>query len=362
MIIRTHNDEFYPLMFSPVLKEMIWGGTLLSEKFGRVAASSFLGESWDISCHENGESHVINGAFKGNALKKLVARYPLEILGTNFESYNDFPLLIKLIHSNDDLSVQVHPDDDYARKHENQLFGKTEMWYILDAEPDAELVYGFSHDVDKERFVTCLQHNNFDRCFNKIKVKSGDSIYIPAGTIHAIGKGIVLCEIQQNSDLTYRVFDWNRLDKDGKPRKLHIEQALDVVNFNLDMKKGLLSGLTMDILGGQKTFLVIGKYFSIEKLTIKSLIHESTQLKSFHTLTVVKGEGELIAREVSTHVKIGDSILIPAILDKYQIQGNCEVIKSYVTTDPHCCVEQIISYGFSNTQITEALGGLDFNI
>lgn len=228
----------YSIKFEPVFKEKVWGGNKLAKYLSKdVSMDVKVGESWEIACHREGTSKIRNGEYKGLTLEELIKHYGDIVFGKSIEKITDrFPLLIKFIDANDKLSVQVHPDDEYAMKFEDD-FGKTEMWYIVDAEPGAKLVYGLKKGITKEDFIKAIENNDFDEILREIEVKKGDVVFIPAGTIHAIGKGILIAEIQQSSDITYRVYDWNRVGLDGKPRELHIEKALDVINFDEYIEK-----------------------------------------------------------------------------------------------------------------------------
>jgi mannose-6-phosphate isomerase len=358
MITELVGNAFYPLMFEPILKEMVWGGTLLSKKFGRCAKYDKIGESWDVSCHKNGESIVANGELYGFPLRDIIKKYQREILGTSFDSTVEFPILLKLIHANDALSVQVHPPDSYAQSHEGEPFGKTEMWYILEAGADAELVYGLKKGTDKASFCKYMEQNKLDECLNRLKVRSGDAVFIPAGLVHAIGKDILLCEIQQSSDLTYRVYDWNRTGIDGNPRKLHIDQALDVIDFNLIHPVSPIPGLNIVEPGCVRTFLVCCKYFAVEKIDINTYVTENTDGERFHTLTAIRGLGEITFESGSLSFKAGDSLLIPAALGKYEIRGECGVIKAYVPESVEHTISLLMSEGFTTQQIINSVMGL----
>lgn len=354
----VENVTFYPMMFDPILKEMVWGGTLLSKKYGRSDKSDKIGESWDVSCHKNGESIVANGALRGYSLKNILQKYPREILGTSYNSSHGFPLLLKLIHANDVLSVQVHPPDSYAQSHEGEPFGKTEMWYILEAEANAELVYGLKQGTDKNLFCKHMEDNKLGECLNRLSVKAGDAIFIPAGLVHAIGKDILLCEIQQNSDLTYRVYDWNRTGLDGKPRKLHIEQALDVIDFNMIYPVSPIQGLRVEEPGCIRTFLVGCEHFAVEKIDVYTHVNDNTNGEGFHTLTVVSGSGEIIFKSGSLSFKAGDSLLIPAVIGRYEIRGKCCAIKAFVPKSVEHMTSSISDRGFSIRQIMTSIAGL----
>lgn len=358
MMAELVENTMYPLMFEPVLIEMVWGGTLLNQKYGRCAESDKIGESWDISCHQKGESIVANGALRGYSLNDVIKKFPREIFGTSLGDSYEFPLLLKLIHAKDVLSVQVHPPDLYAQLHEGEPFGKTEMWYILDAGADAELIYGLTKGTDQAIFSKCMEQNKLDECLHRLKVKAGDAVYIPAGLVHAIGKDILLCEIQQSSDLTYRVFDWNRTGIDGNPRKLHIEQALDVIDFNMTYPVSPIPGLNIEESGCVRTFLVACEYFAVEKIDIRTNVAENTYGERFHTLTIIRGLGEIIFESGSLNIKAGDSLLLPAALGEYEIRGECEVIKAYVPKSIEEVTSFLLRKGFSVQQIMNSVAGM----
>ena len=208
------------LKLQPVFKDYIWGGTRLRDEYGFESPLEKLAEGWMLSCHKDGENTVLNGEYKGKTLSELIKDNP-EFLGENGKKFEYFPILIKLIDAKNDLSVQVHPDNEYALRVEKE-YGKTECWYILDCDEGAELIYGFNKKISSEEFKKKIADNTFLDTVNKVKVKKGDLFFIEAGTLHAIGKGILLAEIQQNSNTTYRVYDYGRLGADGKPRELHI--------------------------------------------------------------------------------------------------------------------------------------------
>ncbi|MBE3576289.1 MAG: class I mannose-6-phosphate isomerase [Limnochordales bacterium] len=222
----------YPLKFDPIYKEKIWGGDALARLFGRKLPSGRVGESWEIAAHPHGQSIVSNGPLAGRRLVDLLHSHRDEIMGkTPLSAGERFPLLVKLLDCNDWLSVQVHPDDEYARIHEGDL-GKTESWLVLYAAPGAQIVYGLKPGTTRQEFAAAIAGNRVEDYLHKVNVRAGDVFSVPAGTVHALGRGVVVAEIQQNSDTVYRVYDWGRLGDDGKPRKLHVEKALDVINFD----------------------------------------------------------------------------------------------------------------------------------
>ena len=212
-----------PIKLTPAYKDYIWGGTKLKTMYNKHSALDIVAESWELSAHKDGESIVADGPYSGLTLTQYLNAIGNSALGTNAKNFDYFPILIKLIDARSALSVQVHPDDSYALEHEGE-YGKTEMWYILDCEENASLYYGFKKDVTKEEYKNAIENNTLTDILNKIPVHKGDVFFIPAGTVHAIGAGILICEIQQNSNTTYRVYDYNRRDKKGNTRPLHVER------------------------------------------------------------------------------------------------------------------------------------------
>lgn len=348
----------YPLLFDPILKEKIWGGSTLQKRYGRKLPSDRIGESWDVACHQNGTSVVANGFLKGMTLKQLIDSYGSELLGQEVQRRfgNEFPLLIKLIDATEFLSVQVHPDDEYAALHEEGQPGKTEMWYIIHAQPDASLIYGLVPGTTREEFKEAIRAGRLDKYLRSVKVQAGDVLYIPAGVVHAIGPGILICEIQQNSDTTYRVYDWNRLGDDGKPRTLHVDKALDVIDFSGKLAKGKLSGLSVDEEGGSRTYYVACSYFAVEKLECHGCMDERADGSKFFTLTVVEGEGEIAYSRGRQPFKAGDSVLIPACLGDYKVKGKCTIIKAYVPNVERDVVEPLKARGVTEDQLKSIAG------
>ncbi|VYT96010.1 mannose-6-phosphate isomerase, class I [Clostridium tertium] len=308
----------YPIKFENIYFEKIWGGRGL-ESFRSELPEGMIGESWDIACHPNGTSVVSNGKFKGESFEKIIEKYGEELLGTKINK-EYFPLLVKLIDSREKLSVQVHPGDEYARIHENQ-YGKTEAWYVVDAKPDAYLIVG-TRDCDKATFEKAIEEGNVEKYLNKIKVKKGDCFLINSGLVHAICEGVIIAEIQQNSDVTYRVYDY------GRPREIHVEKSLDVIDFNLQCKN-LSNNKAETYEGYKKTYLCENEYFHIEKLDIDKSFKDISNEERFYIYTVVDGEGKITSENADLNITKGDSIFIPAYMGKYEIQGNIVVVKSY---------------------------------
>ena len=261
------SPNLYPLLFEPVIKQAIWGGRNL-EKYGRTLPEGIVSESWEVSAHKNGSALIKNGLHQGKNLAELTTELGIQLIGTNAKWALDrgkFPLLVKLIDANQHLSVQVHPKDDYALQHEGNELGKTEMWVVLHAEPEATLVYGVKAGTNRENFRAGILNGNLEPYLHIIPIKTGDHVCVPAGSLHAIMAGTIIAEIQQNSDTTYRVYDWNRLGNDGKPRPLHVEKALDVIDFS-QVEPEIVPPQTIEPLAGiERSLLCQNEYFITEK-------------------------------------------------------------------------------------------------
>lgn len=309
----------YPIKFENLYYERIWGGKDL-EKFRNNVPKGVIGESWDIACHKNGTGKVANGELKGKGFDEVIKEYGNKFLGNSISIDEDFPLLIKLITAKDKLSVQVHPNDEYAKKIENDL-GKTEAWYVVDAEEGASLIVG-TKDCDKETFKKAIEDGNLDKYLNKIPVKKGDFFYVQSGLVHAICEGILIAEIQQSSDTTYRVYDYNR------GREIHVEKALDVIDFSL--KGENTQGITIKNDGYDKTYLCLGEYFTIQKYEVNTSVKEASDEDRFYLFTCVDGEGTIKYNGGEENISMGDSIFIPASLGEYELCGKFTLLKSYV--------------------------------
>lgn len=306
----------YPIKFENLYFEKIWGGRDL-EEFRDNIPSGLIGESWDIACHSNGVGIVSNGKFKGKSLKELIKKYDKEIFGKGLID-GEFPLLVKLINSNENLSVQVHPNYEYAKKYENSN-GKTEAWYVVDAKENAELIVG-TNGCTKEQFQKAIENNDVENCLNRIKVKKGDAFLIDSGLVHAIGAGLVIAEIQQNSDITYRVYDY------GRPREIHVEKSLEVIDFDLEAKKLIQK---YDEFNGYKyASLCRNEYFSIDKCVISNMYKATTDRLHFTIVTCTEGNGEIKGENYSEIIKKGDSFLLPATLGDYQLIGEMDILIS----------------------------------
>jgi len=308
----------YPIKFENLYYERIWGGKDL-EKFRNNVPEGVIGESWDIACHKNGTGKVENGELKGKTFDEIIQLYGKKLLGNEIDT-KEFPLLIKLITAQDKLSVQVHPNDEYANRVEKDS-GKTEAWYVLDAEKNASLIVG-TKDCDKETFKKAIDEGNLDKYLNKIPVKKGDFFYVQSGLVHAICEGVLIAEIQQNSDTTYRVYDYNR------GREIHVEKGLDVIDFSLKVENS--NGILVRKDGYDKTYLCLGEYFTIQKYKINTSAKEKSDEERFYLFTCVEGNGVIKYRDKEEKILMGDSIFIPATLGDYELIGNFALLKSYV--------------------------------
>lgn len=315
-------SQLSPIKLAPVFKDYLWGGTKLKTEFGKKSDLDIVAESWELSAHKDGQSVVIGGEYDGLTLSDYVQKAGKEVLGRKAEKFSYFPILIKLIDAKGDLSVQVHPDDKYALEKEGE-YGKTEMWYILDCEEGACLYYGFCKDVTKEEYEKAIRENTLTDILNKVPVHKGDVFFIPSGTVHAIGAGIVICEIQQNSNTTYRVYDYNRRDKDGNLRPLHVEKAVEVSSLK---KSPDLPQIPDD----EDVLLSECEYFNVRRLRANGEANLCVTEESFCSLIVTEGSGSLSLGDNSIEFAKGDSIFVPAQNADISIKGKCEIIVSRI--------------------------------
>lgn len=262
----------YPMTFTPVFKDYLWGGRGLETKLGRsLPAEGVVAESWEIAAHEDGASVVENGSYAGWPLTEVHRALGLDLIGSNntwAQERGKFPLLIKLLDAHTPLSVQVHPDDDYALAHEGNELGKTEMWVVLHAEPGAELIVGVKAGTTPDAFRQAIAANQLEPYLHRVAVQAGDHVCVPAGTLHAIMGGLLIAEIQQNSNTTYRVYDWGRLDADGKGRPLHVDKALDVIDFSRVEPQVCPPALLASEPGLRRELLCSNRYFTTERITL----------------------------------------------------------------------------------------------
>ena len=292
----------------PAFKDYIWGGTRLRDEYGKKCDYDKVAESWELSCHKDGASTVADGEDKGLTLEQYIEKHGKKVLGSDCEKFENFPILIKLIDAKDNLSVQVHPDNEYAMRVEGE-YGKTEMWYVVDADPGATLLYGFKHEISKDEFAKRIADNTLLEVTNAVPVKKGDVFFIQAGTLHAIGKGILIAEIQQNSNTTYRIYDYGRKGADGKPRQLHIPQALDVTERKPPVAHDFHGHLAQC------------DYFTVD--AVEGSFKDICDDVSFTSLLILEGEGTLTetATGESLPIQKGESFFIPAGTGEYTVSG-----------------------------------------
>lgn len=308
----------YPIKFENLYFNKVWGGRLL-ENLGRKLPEGDIGESWDIACHKNGMSIVSNGEHKGMRFDKLIEKYGKDLLGDKISDHR-FPLLVKLISADQSLSLQVHPDDSYAQLNENE-FGKNEAWYILEAKEGAQIILGTEY-CDRDTFKNAIINKKLDLYIKKINVKQGEIYFVKSGLVHSIGDGIIILEIQQNSDVTYRVYDF------GRGREIQIDKALDVINFNLKSEKSI--GKELYNRSYKKEMLCQSEYFNIEKYIIHNKIIFESNNNHFYLFTCVEGNGIISSNGEIMNLSRGDSILIPAKLGEFRVYGNFTLLRSYV--------------------------------
>ena len=296
------------LKLKPACKDYIWGGRRLVEKFGVDYDKKILAEAWTLSCHPDGESKLENG----ETLTNYIARHGKKILGTNCFRFKDFPILIKFIDARENLSVQVHPPDNYALIHENQL-GKSEMWYVIDADENSLLYCGFKKKISREEFAERIKNNSLVEILNSIPARRGDVIFIPAGTIHALGKGFLVAEIQQNSNISYRIFDY------GRGRPLHTKKALDVTNLN-----------PFTLQSENYPHLAACDYFVVDKLNLDGKILSEARgvvdEKTFLSILIIGGEGKIFCGDEEIFYRKGDSFFLTAGAGAWKICGNCDAL------------------------------------
>lgn len=311
------------IKLTPCCKDYIWGGNKLREEYHKQSKDKVIAESWELSCHVDGENVIAEGEFAGKTLREYIEWEGKRILGKNCMRFENFPVLIKFIDAKEDLSIQVHPGDAYALSTEGQ-YGKTEMWYVVDCAEDAYLYYGFRQKISKEEFAERIRNNTLLEVLNKVPVKKGDAFFIEAGTIHAIGKNIVIAEIQQNSNVTYRVYDYGRVGADGKARDLHIEKALEVTDRSPKINRA-----------SYEPHLGACKYFTVDKLVLDGKFMEAVNgevdEESFLHILIIDGEGEIQNGE-TVHFQKGDSLLLTASTGKFKVSGKCEAL---LTTIPY---------------------------
>ncbi|MDP5081926.1 MAG: class I mannose-6-phosphate isomerase [Winogradskyella sp.] len=322
------KNHLYPLKFQPILKDKIWGGEKLNKYFSKASDSKCLGESWEISTVPEDISIVVNGALKGQSIQEILEYFKADLLGRkNYERFgNDFPLLIKFIDAKEDLSIQLHPNDALAKKRHNS-FGKTEMWYVMQADTDANLIVGFNQDMDKETYLKHLKNKSLTKILNFDKVKEGDTYFIEAGRVHAIGAGVLLAEIQQTSDVTYRVYDWDRVDAEGNERDLHNDIAIDAFDFNMEDD----FRVTYEGHKNIPNTMVSCPFFSTNFIEIDETLELENNQDSFIIYMCVDGVVEVSTDQSTTKISKGETLLIPAIVKNYSLKAaHAKLLEVYV--------------------------------
>lgn len=303
---------------APSYKDYLWGGHRLVDEYHKNYVGNVLAESWELSCYPDSPSTIMNGEYAGKTLKNFIDEKGQTVLGTNCRRFKDFPILVKFIDAKESLSIQVHPDDEYAMKNEGQ-HGKTEMWYVMEADEGAFLYMGFNREISKEEFRERIENNTLTEVLNACPVQRGDVFFIESGTLHAIGKGIMIAEIQQNSNVTYRIYDYGRRGADGKTRPLHIRQALDVTK-----REPVKRRLSPD------PHIGTCDYFTVDKLYLDGAHVEklkgSVKEDSFASIIFIDGDGVITCRGESMFCEKGDSFFLPAGSGEYEICGKCEAL------------------------------------
>ncbi|WP_299363099.1 type I phosphomannose isomerase catalytic subunit [Winogradskyella sp.] len=318
----------HPLKFQPILKDRIWGGEKLKTQFNKNSDSHQLGESWEVSTVSGDISLVVNGTLKGKTLQELVEAYTLDFLGKkNYKRFgNNFPLLIKFIDAKHDLSIQLHPDDALAKKRHNS-FGKTEMWYVMQADEDAQLIVGFNQKMNRETYLKHLEAKTLTEILNFDKVKEGDTYFIEAGRVHAIGAGVLLAEIQQTSNITYRVYDWDRVDAQGNSRELHNDIAIDAFKFDMDND----FRVDYEKLKNLSNTMVSCPFFTTNYLQLDSNIKKENDKDSFLIYMCVDGDVEVLTDTTNDSIAKGETILIPAAIKDFELKTkSAKLLEVYV--------------------------------
>jgi mannose-6-phosphate isomerase len=319
--------KFYPLQFEPILKDRIWGGTKLKTYLNKPITSEITGESWEISTVENDVSVIANGFFKGKSLNQIISEFPKEVLGTKVHEQfgQQFPLLFKYLDAREDLSIQVHPNDELAAKRHNS-FGKTEMWYVMQADDNARLIVGYKEKSSKEAYQKSLENKTIIDVLDTKKVKKGDVFFLETGTVLAIGAGTIIAEIQQTSDITYRIYDFDRVDAQGNKRELHIDLALDAINYNVVEAQKEYSRVK-----NSSNEMVNCPYFTTNFIPLDGKIEVEKDKKSFTVYMCVEGNFEIENKGESYNYKTGDTVLIPAEMTSFEINGKASLLEIYIS-------------------------------
>lgn len=330
--LNKENVQNKPFLLKPAAKDYLWGGNRLNDDFSKGINLEPLAETWECSTHPDGLSTVASGEFTGMTLSDVLKQHP-EFLGTHPRTKDKLPILIKFIDAKKDLSVQVHPTDEYAAVHENGQLGKTEMWYVLDASKGAKLVYGFHHDVSKDVLRRSIEDGTVEKYLQKVPIKKDDLFYIEAGMVHAIGAGALIVEIQESSNLTYRLYDYKRVDKNGKERELHVDKALDVANLKASAEPKQPLRVLKYRQGCAAELLCRCKYFEVSRMLVntercRNLVEYQADDSSFRVLLCTDGCGSIVLDEHETLTFFkGDCIFVPARSRKIRIHGMAQFLE-----------------------------------
>lgn len=319
--------DIYPLSFYPILKDRIWGGKKLNSILNKPITSNSTGESWEISTVEGDVSVISNGTLKGISLNELIENFPNEVLGTLvFEKFGkQFPLLFKYLDAKSDLSIQVHPNDELAKKRHNS-FGKTEMWYIMQADENAKIIVGFKNNSNAKEYVSHLANNTLLDILEEVKVKTGDVFFLDTGTVHAIGAGLLVAEIQQTSDITYRLYDFDRVDSEGNKRELHVELALEAINYNkVETKKVYSKEVNVS------NEIVNCPFFTTNYLNLSGELKVLKSATSFTVYMCTDGDFQIEYNQVQYQYSKGDTLLIPATLTDFELIGTATLLEIYIS-------------------------------
>lgn len=321
------KPKTYPLQFQPILKERIWGGEKLQTLLNKPITSKITGESWELSTVEGDVSVVANGSLKGKSLMDLIDEIPNEILGTKvYERFGkQFPLLFKYLDAREDLSIQVHPNDKLAKERHNS-FGKTEMWYVMQADEEARIIVGFKEDSSKEEYIEHLNDKTLVSILDDVKAKSGDVFFLETGTVHAIGAGLVVAEIQQTSDITYRLYDFERKDAEGNTRELHVDLALDAINYNkVDTQK------KYETKANTSNVVVDCPYFTTNFIPLENKVEVSKSGETFTVYMCIEGTFEIEYDGFKQSYKKGDTVLVPAEINAFILNGKASILEIYIS-------------------------------
>jgi mannose-6-phosphate isomerase len=321
------TTKIYPLQFEPILKERIWGGEKLKTVLNKPIASNITGESWELSTVEGDISIVANGELKGKSLMEIINDSPNDVLGTAVHKRfgKQFPLLFKYLDAREDLSIQVHPNDELAKKRHNS-FGKTEMWYIMQADEDARIIVGFKEKSNSTEYLENLKNKTLLSILDDVKVKEGGVFFLETGTVHAIGAGLVVAEIQQTSDITYRLYDFDRVDAHGNSRELHVDLALEAINYNkVDTYRDYDKKIN------HSNTIVDCPYFTTNFIPLDGVEELTKSGDSFTVYMCVDGKFELEYKDVIFKYKKGDTVLIPAAMTVFELNGKASILEIYIS-------------------------------